>query len=123
MFYFTNGATINCEGNDTLELTAPSPTNCPSCPSEYDGILMYQDPNDTNTTGPTLGGNTGSFLDGVLYFPKDELTFSGNSSGIDVAMVIVDSLPLSGHPTVTLEGAGGLPPGVTNIITVATLVE
>jgi Putative Flp pilus-assembly TadE/G-like len=123
MFYFTNSATINCQGNDTLELTAPSPTNCAACPSEYDGILMYQDPNDTNTTGPGLGGNTGSFLDGVLYFPKDQLTFFGNNSSLDVAMVIADSLQLSGNPTVTLEGAGGLPPGVTNIITVATLVE
>ena len=122
MFYFTNSATINCQGNDTIELTAPSPTNCASCPSEYDGILMYQDPNDTNTTGPGLGGNTGSFFNGVLYFPSDQLTFFGNNSSLDVAMVIADSLQLSGNPTVTLEGAGGLPPGV-NIITVATLVE
>jgi hypothetical protein len=122
MFYFTNGATINCQGNDTIELTAPSPTNCPSCPSEYDGILMYQDPNDTNTTGPELGGNTGSFYNGALYFPSDQLTFSGNSTGTDVAIVVVGSLQLSGHPTINLEGAGGLPPGV-NIVSVATLVE
>lgn len=122
MFYFTNGATVNCEGNDTIELTAPSPTNCPSCPSEYDGILMYQDPNDTNTQGPELGGNTGSFFDGALYFPSDLLTFFGNSVSYDVAIVIADSLALSGNPTVNLEGGGALPPGV-NIVSVATLVE
>jgi len=122
MFYFTNGATINCEGNDTIDLTAPSPTNCSSCPSEYDGILMYQDPNDTNTNGPELGGNTGSSYNGALYFPNDQLTFFGHSNSIDVAIVVAYSLQLSGNPTVNLEGAGGLPPGV-NIVSVATLVE
>lgn len=122
MFYFTNGSTINCEGNDTIDLTAPSPTNCSSCPSEYDGILMYQDPNDTNTNGPELGGNTGSSYNGALYFPNDQLTFFGHANSIDVAIVVVNSLALSGNPTVNLEGAGGLPPGV-NIVSVATLVE
>src|SRR5260370_2725082 len=41
MFYFTNGATINCQGNDTTNLTAPSS-------GPYQGVLFYQDPQDCN---------------------------------------------------------------------------
>ena len=120
MFYFTNGATWNCTGNDTISLTAPSPTNCAACPTQYDGILMYQDPN--SPSGPSLGGNTGSFYDGVLYFPKSEITFFGNSTGVDVAMVVANAFAVSGNPTVNLQGAAGLPTGVS-ILTNAVLVE
>jgi hypothetical protein len=120
MFYLTNGATWDCSGNDTINFTAPSPSNCASCPSQYDGILIYQDPNDTN--GPTLGGNTGSTYTGVLYFPTAQVTFSGNSSGINVGIVVADAFALSGHPTVNLEGTAGLPPGVS-FLTHAVLVE
>jgi hypothetical protein len=112
-FYFTNGATYNCTGNDTIQFTAPSS-------GPYAGILMYQDPNDT--VGPSLGGNTGSFFNGALYFPKSEVTFFGNNSSIAVAIVVADAFALSGHPTVNLQGSAGLPAGV-NLISNATLVE
>ncbi|MGC2000767.1 MAG: hypothetical protein WA658_12975 [Candidatus Acidiferrales bacterium] len=120
MFYFTNGATWNCTGNDTITLTAPSATNCGACPTQYVGILMYQDPNYPG--GPSLGGNTGSSYDGVLYFPKSEITFFGNSTSVDVAMVVADAFAVSGNPTVNLQGAAGLPTGVS-ILTNAVLVE
>ena len=95
---------------------------------------MYQDPADTNTgigscpqsgnSGPQLGGNTGSFFNGVLYFPKDQLQFSGNSKGTNLALTLTDSLCLSGNPVLNLQGAAGLPQGVTlNTITEAILVE
>jgi hypothetical protein len=113
MFYFTNGATWNCNGNTSVQLTAPSS-------GTYAGILMYQDPADT--AGPAIGGNNGSFLTGVLYFPKSEVTFYGNNSSYAVGIVVADALALSGNPTVNLQGSAGLPPGVS-IITNAILVE
>jgi hypothetical protein len=115
-FYFTGSATINMTGTPSIQLTPPSS-------GQYAGILMYQDPADTNTTGPSLGGNSGSNFGGVLYFPKDKLTFFGNNnSDWSTGIVIADSLALSGNPTVNLQGSAGLPPGV-NIISNATLVE
>jgi hypothetical protein len=50
--------------------------------------------------------------------------FFGNSTGtgISVGIVVADAIALSGHPTVTLLGTGGLPPGV-NLIKNAVLVE
>lgn len=115
MFYFTGTATINMTGTPSMDLIAPSS-------GTYQGILMYQDPTDTNTNGPSLGGNTGSTYQGVLYFPNDNLTFYGNNNTLSTGIVITSSLSLSGNPTVNLEGNAGLPPGVSLTLT-ATLVE
>lgn len=129
MFYFTGSASINAVGggNQVSNIELSAPTSGP-----YTNILMYQDPNDTNTgpgpnKGPTLGGDDKSFFDGVLYFPKDQLTFFGNakgsncSDGFRVGMVITEALALSGTPTVCLQGQAGLPTAST--LTVPTLVE
>jgi Flp pilus assembly protein TadG len=113
-FYFTNDATIQTNGTPTINLSAPSS-------GTYQGILMWQDKNDTNVgpapNGPTLGGNSGTQYNGILYFPSDQLTFYGNNVSYSVGVVVSDSLALSGNPTVTFDGAagvpGGLPPGFT----------
>lgn len=113
-FYFTNNATIQTNGTPTMNLSAPSS-------GAYQGILMWQDKNDTNVgpapQGPTLGGNSGSTYSGILYFPSDQLTFYGNNQSYSVGVVVSDSLALSGTPYVTFSGAagvpGGLPPGFT----------
>jgi hypothetical protein len=114
MFYFTNGSTWNCAGNDNINLSAPA------AGQPYAGILMYQDPNDTN--GPSVGGNVGSTYQGLMYFPKSQITFFGNSNSIAVGIVIADAFALSGHPTVNLQGQAGMPTGV-NLLTNAVLVE
>jgi hypothetical protein len=112
-FYFANSSTFNCSGNDTINLSAPTT-------GTYAGILMYQATG--NTTGPSLGGNTGSFYTGVLYFPSSQVTFFGNSTGTAVGVVIADSLAMSGHPTVNLQGLTGITPP-TSFVKNAILVE
>jgi Flp pilus assembly protein TadG len=117
-FYYTGSATINMTGNPSMTLSAPST-------GSYAGILMWQDKLDTNTTGPSLGGNSGAQYNGILYFPSDQLTFFGTNNSLSVGVVVADSLALSGTPNVTFNGApgvpGGLPPGFT--VGTATLVE
>jgi hypothetical protein len=113
-FYFTNQATFQTNGTPTLNLSAPSS-------GTYQGIVMWQDKNDTNVgpapKGPTLGGNSGTTYSGILYFPSDQLTFYGHNQSFSVGVVVSDSLALSGTPYVTFSGAagvpGGLPPGFT----------
>jgi hypothetical protein len=122
MFYFTGSATINMTGTPPVNLSAPTS-------GEYSGILMYQDPNDTNVgphpNGPNMGGNSGSSFNGVLYFPKDQVTFFGNNTSISVGMLVSDSIALSGNPTINLTGPGGNGgPGFNvSYITNAILVE
>jgi hypothetical protein len=127
MFYFTNGASINAvgSGNQVSNIQLSAPTT-----GSYAGILMYQDPADTNTgsgttKGPTLGGDDNSLFKGALYFPEDQLTFYGNTTGagFKAGIVVADSMVLKGSPIVTLQGSAGLPSGVPNPIKNATLVE
>jgi hypothetical protein len=109
-------------GTPTINLTAPST-------GTYAGMLMWQDPADTNRgpspNGPTLGGTSGSQFTGILYFPNDQLTFYGNNNSLSVGVVVADSLALSGHPNVTFNGSAGVPGGLPPSFTVgtATLVE
>jgi hypothetical protein len=120
MFYFTNGATLDASGGgNNLDFQLTPPTSGP-----YQGILFYQDPNDTN--GPQLGGDNQSNFGGILYFPKAQLTFFGNNVTYSTGMVVADSISLSGNPTVNLQGQAGLPGGaLPPALTVgsATLVE
>jgi Flp pilus assembly protein TadG len=122
-FYFTNSSTLKMGGTPTMNLTAPDSSGT------YPGILMYQDPADTDTgpgpnKGPRLGGADNSLFKGALYFPKDQLTISGSTTGagIKVGIVVANSLLLNVNPIVTLQGSAGLPSGV-NVIKNATLVE
>jgi hypothetical protein len=121
-FYFTNDASINTDGGggqvSNIQLSAPTT-------GPYAGILIYQDPADTNSgpganKGPQLGADNNSFFDGALYFPEAQLTFFG--TGFNVGIVDADSLVLSGDASVNMQGSAGLPPGV-NLIQNATLVE
>jgi hypothetical protein len=116
MFYFTNGATINTTGGgNKLDLALTPPTSGP-----YAGILMYQDPSDTN--GPSLGGDDHSSLGGALYFPSAQVEFFGNAHSNVAGLLVAKSIDLQGNPTLVLQGAAGLPPGVT-VIKNAILVE
>lgn len=109
----STGGTFTAVGTPTINMT-------PSTTGTYAGILMYQNPADTQ--GPQLGGNTGASYAGVLYFPSANVTFYGNNTTVSTGIVIADSLSLSGNPTVNLQGAAGLPSGV-NLVKVAVLVE
>jgi hypothetical protein len=119
-FYFTNGATWNCTGNDLITLTAPTS-------GTYTDILMYQNP--AYPSNPSLGGNTGSTYNGILYFPTAEVTFYGNSTGnnggITTDIVVAASVNFFGNPIVYLAGIAGLPAPPPPVFTVgsATLVE
>jgi hypothetical protein len=58
-------------GGADVNLTAPSS-------GYYQGILFFQARN--NTTASTLVGGTGQLMNGVLYFPSAQLTYTGGSS-------------------------------------------
>jgi hypothetical protein len=97
MFYLTNGAVWDCSGTPSVNLTAPSTSNCGACPSQYDGILIYQDPNDKNAN--TMGGTTTYSLNGL---------------------VVLWGLNMKGTDTLSLQGIAGFG---TSPLKNATLVE
>ena len=141
MFYFTNGSTLNCQGGDTLNLTAMNTSQAQAAGYPKDaGILMYQDPNDTNTgipttggkspcpppgsgsnTGPELSGNDGSTLNGILYFPAAQLYLTGNSGTTTLGPAVMYTACMGGNSTFNVQGTTGLPitlPTLSNSILV-----
>lgn len=145
MFYFTNGSTLNSQGGANVNLTAMTTAQAQSAGYPADaGILMYQDPNDTNTgipskggktpcppsgsgsnTGPQLGGNDGSVFDGVLYFPGDQLYLTGNTAttaGVSIGASITDTVCMGGNSIFNVVGQSGIPAPLPTL-TDAVLVE
>ena len=66
----------------TLNLKAPG-TSATGIAATYQGILVYQDrraQDGTNSNQQSrMNGNASSFLQGSLYFPKQQVTFNGTA--------------------------------------------
>ena len=86
----TGGVTM--AGGATVGLTAPSSGN-------WQGILFFQARG--NATASTLVGGTTQQMNGALYFPSAQLTYSGGSSVVATATTIIaDTLRLNGNSNI-----------------------
>jgi Putative Flp pilus-assembly TadE/G-like len=87
-FYLPNGG-VSMAGGATVSLSAPST-------GDWQGILFYQ--KRGNATGSTLVGGTNQQMNGVLYFPSANLTYTGGSGVVATATTLVcDTLTLVGN--------------------------
>lgn len=102
MFYLENGATFDCSGTPSITLTAPTASNCPSCPSQYDGVLIYQDPK-TDKNLDTLSGGGNSNPDQGYY-----------------GLVVIWGLTMNGNDSLSLHGTSSFG---TAVVKNAILVE
>jgi Flp pilus assembly protein TadG len=80
-------------GNTTLNLTAPTS-------GTYNGILIYQDPSDTNTG--EFNGTPITNLTGIIYMPNAELEISGNTTVNLDTDLIIGSLYDKGNATINM---------------------
>ena len=122
MIFFTNTSSINKAvgggGNNV-----PNINLCPmnaTQNSTYAGILLYQDPADS--VQAYMSGNNTSTFNGILYMPAAQLTFYGDASFTASGQVIVNSVSVTGNPTVNLGFFPGASPATANL-TVPALVE
>jgi Flp pilus assembly protein TadG len=83
-----NAGTITFNGGLTSNFTAPTT-------GAYAGILLYQDPGDTN--GITLNGNSTAVLTGALYCPTASITMNGNNSTSPYTIVVAYSVTMNGN--------------------------
>jgi len=84
--------------NGSLSLTGSGPMNltAPTDPSNpYNGLLFYQDPNDTNNM--KLTGSAGSSIAGIFYAPSASLSLAGATGSIFYANMVVNTLSISGN--------------------------
>lgn len=66
-------ATVNINGGATIDMTATTS-------GTYAGVLFYQDRRALNSAGSnSINGNANSTLQGALYIPSQQLSFSGDS--------------------------------------------
>ncbi len=97
-FYNTTGTggykAITLNGNVTMTLSAPTSGG-------LSGILFFQDRSIPSTAaGSIINGNSGSTIDGALYFPTTTLTYNGNSSVHGYSILVVDKLLANGNSSI-----------------------
>ena len=65
-------ATVDINGGANIQLTAPAS-------GTYAGVLFYQDRRAQDSGANNINGNASSILQGAVYMPSQEVSFSGNS--------------------------------------------
>src|SRR5215469_4163228 len=89
-FYLTNGATVQMNGNATVNLSAP--TSGP-----FSGVLFYGDRTMAYAI-QKINGNASSVMTGAIYFPSQEVDVLGNFTGANGCMqVVADTISYSGN--------------------------
>lgn len=95
-FYNFGSGAINIVNNFGLAggvtLTAPDSTNCPSCPTAWQGMLFFQDP--TNTTAGTVVGSAtyNVAVTGTSYFPGATVNYANNSTAVDYNLLVAKDI-------------------------------
>jgi hypothetical protein len=81
-----NGS-VSLTGSGSLNISAPTT-------GSWNGILFYEDVNDTNSMKIT--GSTGSTIEGIFYAPSATLTMTGTSGTNIYADLVVSALSMTG---------------------------
>lgn len=87
----TNPGSINLDGNETVQLSAPTS-------GTYSKMLFIQSSSATLNNVNKINGTSSSYFDGAMYIPTGEIQFNGTSgASTQCAMVIGWTIDLSGN--------------------------
>lgn len=90
-FVLLNGASVSFNGNSTIQLSAPTT-------GDYKGMLFMGSRTSTAGGMSNFNGNASSWLTGALYFPKEDITYSGNFSGNnDCTQIVANKITWTGN--------------------------
>jgi Flp pilus assembly protein TadG len=96
----TDPGSLSMTGNSSLQLTAPTS-------GTYANMLLIQSPNADVGNNNTINGDNSTVLDGAMYFPNGNLTFTGSSTGaFQCAMVVGYTVDFSGSATIQNDNDG-----------------
>ncbi|MGI8705612.1 MAG: TadE/TadG family type IV pilus assembly protein [Sphingomicrobium sp.] len=85
---------VDMSGNSSLDLTAPTT-------GPYANMVLIQAPNAATGNNNTINGDNGTSLDGAIYFPQGDLTFTGSSAAAtQCAMIVSYTVAFSGNASV-----------------------
>ena len=86
-----NNDNISIAGGASVQLSAPTV-------GDMAGVLFYQDRNSSSSITHSLTGGATMELDGILYFPNNDVTFTGGSSlSLSSSMLVADSITFTGN--------------------------
>ena len=107
-----NGAELTgINGGLTLQLTAPSS-------GDYAGIAIYSDPRSQPIgANVKLNGSSSSYIEGLIYYPTQNLEYKGNMShSAKCTLLVANTFTMSGNSTIETTGCeenlGIIPPSV-----------
>jgi Flp pilus assembly protein TadG len=104
-FVIANGASVDLEGNGSTTLSAPTS-------GSYSGMLFYGYTATTQNNGIKFTGTATQNLNGALYFPKSDISYSGTNASSGVCTNVVGlTVGVVGNNTGTIDcsGSGGGP--------------
>ncbi|RWM10624.1 MAG: hypothetical protein EOR72_24375 [Mesorhizobium sp.] len=91
--FMAGSNTVSMNGNATVTLSAPTS-------GTYSGVLFYGDRTGTAAQS-TFNGTATSLLTGAIYFPKQQVNYLGNFSGVNgCTQVVADTIQWSGNSTI-----------------------
>lgn len=104
-FFMAAGNTVSISGGTTTSLSAPTS-------GTYSGIVFFGDRTATKGSNNFTGGSS-STITGAIYFPTENVTFSGgSSSGSNCTEIVADTVSISGKAYFSNSCAGD---GMTSI--------
>jgi hypothetical protein len=93
--FYTTGTT-RISGSRVLVLSAPTS-------GTYNGLLFFQSRSDYKAM--SFSGSTGSDVQGIIYAPKADLTYTGSTGATFHTDVVVDSVTITGSATIHSYGS------------------
>ncbi len=112
-FYLMNGATLSFSGNGEVDLKAFDPMTPGLRTDPFAGFLIFGDRTGA-LVSHSLSGNADSDLDGIIYFPNDEIKMSGNSgSTYPCIRVVASELQFTGNSTINVGCTPAAPAGTS----------
>jgi Flp pilus assembly protein TadG len=95
-----NYATVSISGGATVTATAPTS-------GALTGITFYQDRAAPDGGANSFAGGTTQNIDGVLYFPKQDITFAGGTdTGAGCTQIIADQVTFKGNAVLNSDCTG-----------------
>jgi hypothetical protein len=110
---------VRINGGADMNLRAPSAVGEP-----YRGMLFMQDRRASSASNQVdrFNGGTSMVLKGAIYFPSQEVEWSGNNAGTDCIEIVAREVTFTGNSRLEVSGCAAA--GTTPVqITVARVIE
>jgi Flp pilus assembly protein TadG len=96
----TTPATVAIHGGATLDIQAPTT-------GAMAGIAFIQDRNGTSGTNNDFSGGTSQSITGVIYFPKETISFAGGTqTGSGCLQLVADEVDFKGNANLEINCSG-----------------